>query len=322
MKNRSARVLAPALLLAACTGCAPEASLPDDGFVVVRGGRVAYRVLGAGPGIPALVIHGGPGSSSCLYPATLTRLAETRPVVIYDQLGSGYSSRIPPEDLPAFTDLDRFVEEIEALRSELRLDELHLVGHSWGAAVAMEYLLRGRTEGVRSVSFVGPLLSTEDWLEDARSLVATLSEASQDAIAASVETDNYSSNEFERANAEFESEYFRRTSPEDVDLRECNIRPPGNSGLYNYMWGPSEFLSTGTLREYDRTSELPALTIPTLFLVGEFDEATPERMSAYQRLVPGSELEVILGAAHLSNVDQPELFNGALIRFFESVEAR
>jgi proline iminopeptidase len=51
---------------------------------------------------------------------------------------------------------------------------LHLVGHSWGAAVALEYLLTGDRTGVRSVTFVGPLLSTSRWIEDANSLVTML----------------------------------------------------------------------------------------------------------------------------------------------------
>lgn len=74
--------------------CGQSARLPDDGFVDVPGCRVAFRVMGEGSGVPVLVIHGGPGSSSCIYPSTLTGIAAERPVIIYDQLGSGYSDRI------------------------------------------------------------------------------------------------------------------------------------------------------------------------------------------------------------------------------------
>ncbi len=125
--------------------CASSAPLPDDGFVNVPGGRVAIRVIGQGDGIPLLIIHGGPGGSSCTYPATLAGVAKARPVVMYDQLGSGHSDRMA--DLKRDAVLSRFVSEVAAIRAELALHKVHLVGHSWGAAVALEYLLTSDAKG-------------------------------------------------------------------------------------------------------------------------------------------------------------------------------
>ena len=187
MKTRYALFLILAGLAAACS--APPARsvddldrMPDDGFVEVRGARVAYDVLGGGPGVPALFIHGGPGGTGCGFTLSLDELSRTRPVIVYDQIGSGYSSRIPEDRRPDFTDFARFLEEIDALRAELNLEEVHLVGSSWGTAVALEYLLEGASDGVRSVTFVGPYFSTERWLADTDALIETLSEPFQAAM--------------------------------------------------------------------------------------------------------------------------------------------
>ena len=166
-KTAAALLLGATLVLAACTS---PPLLPDDGFVNAPGGRIAFRVIGNGHGVPMLIIHGGPGSSSCLYPETLAGIAESRPVVMYDQLGSGHSDRMTNLERDAV--LSRFVSEVAAIRAELGLEELHLVGHSWGAAVALEYLLTRSATGVRSVTFVGPLLSTSRWIQDANALVS------------------------------------------------------------------------------------------------------------------------------------------------------
>ena len=310
-------ILAASVLL---MGCDIAASLPDDGFVDVPGGRVAFRVIGSRGKIPVLVIHGGPGSSSCRYPSTFTGIAAERPVVMYDQLGSGYSDRIT--DLERHAVLPRFVAEVSAIRRELGLDQLHLVGHSWGATVAMEYLLTGDPDGVLSVVFVGPLLGTARWIQDANDLVATLSDETQSAIRTATETGDYSTPEFQAANTAFLAEFGIRTPLEDRDSSDCAMRPAGDSGLYEYMWGPSEFVSNGTLRDYDRIPRLPELEIPTLFLVGEYDEARPETMREFQSLVPGSVVEVIPDAGHVSMVDQPDLFNAAIIAFLADVEGR
>ena len=315
---RHVSLLVAASLVVGVVGCGQVPSLPDDGFVEVIGGRIAYHVVGAGDGVPVLVIHGGPGGSSCSYQSTLTGIAAERPVVMYDQLGSGHSDRIT--DLERYAVLPRFVEEVVEIREILQLDEVHLIGHSWGATVALEYLLTVEHDGVLSVVLVGPLIGTERWLQDADALVETLPPETQEAIRIATATGDYATPEFRAANDVFMSKFLRRTPRESRDLPACAARPPGDSGLYEYMWGPSEFVSTGTLRDHNRIDRLPELDLPTLFLVGEYDEARPETMREFQALVPTSSVEVIPDAGHASHVDQPEAFNAAILEFLAEVE--
>ncbi|MDB5233344.1 MAG: hypothetical protein JWR44_337 [Hymenobacter sp.] len=64
-----------------------------EGYIAVPGGKVWYQILGAGnPGVPLLVLHGGPGSGSGAF-GNFTALANERPVILYDQLGCGKSDR-------------------------------------------------------------------------------------------------------------------------------------------------------------------------------------------------------------------------------------
>lgn len=316
--NRTTYILSAILLLAG-VACNREALRPS-GFVDVPGGRVAFRVMGERDGIPLLMIHGGPGSTSCTYPATLTGVAASRPVVMYDQLDSGNSDRMV--DLQRDAVLSRFVSEVAAIRAELGLREVHLLGHSWGAAVALEYLLTAAPKGVRSVIFVGPLFGTDRWLQDANGLVARLPHEAQTAIRIAKETGGFTTPEFQAANAVFETQFLSRGPLDRSTLPECLTSPGGSVRLYNHMWGPSEFVSTGTLRDFNRIDRLPEIRIPTLFLVGEYDEARPETMLEYQALVPGSTVKVIPGAGHLVNVDQPQAFNQVINEFLASVETR
>ena len=88
------------------------------------------------------------------------------------------------------------------------------------------------------------------------------------------------------------------------------------------MWGPTEFTATGTLLDFDRTDRLHELELPVMFIVGRYDEARPETMFEFQRLVPGSVVEIVEDAAHFSMTDQPERFNALVGQFLASVEAR
>jgi proline iminopeptidase len=65
------------------------AELPrQQGHADVPGGRVWYEVVGDGPGLPLVTLHGGPGMPHD-YLAPLADLGESRRVVFYDQLGCG-----------------------------------------------------------------------------------------------------------------------------------------------------------------------------------------------------------------------------------------
>lgn len=312
--------LLAALALAACT---PVRPLPEDGFVKVPGGRVAFRVLGSGASVPVLMIHGGPGGTGCNFASTMGGLAASRPVVVYDQLGSGNSDRMT--DLARDAVLPRFVDEVSAIRERLGLKEIHLVGASWGATVALEYMLTAKPEGVRSLSFVGPLLSTPLWIEDAKSLVKMLPPESQEAIRAAIASGKFDTPEFKAADAVFSRNFNRRTvlSNERIkaEFGPCTSSPVrSNRVLYETMWGPSEFVATGTLREYERVDRLRELKVPTLFMVGEYDEARPDTMRKFQALVPGSIVKVIPDSGHSISVDQTRLFNDTLGEFMKDAE--
>jgi proline iminopeptidase len=310
------------LLIAAFSlaGCASQQPLPDDGFVDVPGGRVASRVVGGGDAVPVLLIHGGPGGTSCAYASTVGGVASSRPVVLYDQLGSGNSDKML--DLKRDAVLPRFVQEVQAIREQLGLKEVHLVGHSWGATVALEYLLTANPTGVRSVSFVGPLLSTPRWIQDANGLVRQLPPDVQDAIQTAKSTGNYDTPEFRAANEVFEANFGVRTPREQRQrLPLCASTPVRfNAQLYEYMWGPSEFVSDGTLRDYDRVGQLSVLKLPTLFVVGEYDEARPETVREFQKHVPGSIVRIIPGAGHGVTIDQTQAFNDVITEFISGVD--
>jgi len=68
----------------------------------------------------------------------------------------------------------------------------------------------------------------------------------------------------------------------------------------------------------ETTSSLPKFDIPTLILVGELDKLTPPPLSAKMRdSLRNAEFHIIPGAAHLSNLENPEEFNSHLLSFLD-----
>jgi len=309
------RGLLAALLLTLCSiGISRESPQPGQGFIDVPGGPVWYSVAGDGPGIPLLVLHGGPGGRICGY-ARLDALGNERPIIRYDQLGSGRSGR--PDDLSLWK-VERFVEELHVVRQQLGLGQMHLLGHSWGGSLAAAYVLEKGTDGIASVILSSPLLSTPLWVEDANYLRSLLPEDVQKTLTEHEAAGTTDSDEYQKASEVFYERHVNGGKLTESPA-ECDAAPSGKF-VYEYMWGPTEFHATGTLLDFDVTDRLHEIDVPVLFIAGQFDEARPERVAEFQELIPGSKLTIILDAAHSTLGRKPDEYRNVLENFLDSVE--
>ena len=70
------------------------------------------------------------------------------------------------------------------------------------------------------------------------------------------------------------------------------------------------------------TARLKDISVPALVIVGDQDAGTPPAMAqAIHENLPGSDLEIIASASHLSNVEQPAAFDRALTAFYNRIKA-
>lgn len=287
---------------------------PTQGFVSVPGGPVWYEIMGEGNSVPLLVLHGGPGGTSCGF-TRMAPMGNERSVIRYDQLGSGRSGR--PDDMNLWT-VDRFVEGLHALRNELNLEEMHLLGHSWGGALAAAYVLEKGTEGIVSLTLSSPLLSSPAWMEDANYLRAQLPPEMQDALDRHEAAGTLEHEEYLAATEEFYRRHVR--GGERLPSSDACAGAGGNDVIYEYMWGNTEFSATGTLVNFDLTPRLGEIDVPVLLMAGEHDEARPERMREFRSLINDARVEIIPDAAHGTLSRQTELYLAVLANFLSEAE--
>lgn len=300
-------IASPSLANTAAPSRAPQAwSAPDRELMVsVEGGKVYVRINDgvAPPGtVPAVFIHGGPGGTHVNF-AALLGLADERPVVLYDQLGSGKSER---PDNPADWRVERYVDELEAIRTALGIEKWHLVGQSWGSAVALEYAVRFPNR-VASTVLGGTFISTVHWITDANLLLAQMAPADRALVG---ECETPTPPPADACEAVFTKVYSPYYQPRlEPDLAEYRKRYGGkgfNPTVYKGMWGPSEFSSTGLLENYDATTKLLRLDgSKILFLIGQYDSARIDTVQEFVALTPGAELAVVPGGSHGFILDRP-----------------
>jgi proline-specific peptidase len=286
-----------------------------EGRVDVPGGQVWYKIVGSGDGVPLLTLHGGPGAGHD-YLESLEPLSSDRPIVFFDQLGCGRSDQ--PDDLSLWQ-IDRFVEEVDALRMGLNLSRIHLLGQSWGGWLAIEYLMGGPV-GLESVTLASTSSSIPQAASETKRLRDDLPEDVLDVLLHGESTSDFHSPEYEAAEMEFLKRHLCRldTWPDSIMRSMGNMA--GNPVPYETIQGPNEFTFNGNLKNWDRTDRLGEITIPTLITVGRYDELTPACAETMHRGIPNSELHVFEHSAHVSHIEESEKYIEILRAFLDKAD--
>lgn len=293
------------MLAASITPTGPERA----GYADVSGGRVWWRMDGVrhlrSDRAPLIAIHGGPGGSHD-YLLPLTKLAEERTIVLYDQIDCGRSEK--PGDPRNWT-IEHFVAEVESLRAALELERCLILGHSWGGLVAAEYASRC-PPGLQGAIFACPLLSTARWVADKLAYRAALPAQFQGPLVRHDGAAAAGNAGYQTALEAFARRHFCRLDPEPPEvtrlLRELN------GALYRRLWGDRAFACDGALNAYDASPLLPRLEVPCLFLCGEYDLSTPAANRDFASLVPAAKVSIIPGASHMPMFENPTAFLTAL----------
>src|SRR5579862_5221535 len=108
-----------------------------EGFVDAHGVLIYYMEVGQGK--PLMILHGGPGASHDYFLPYLLPLARHNKLIFIDERGSGRSEKL--EDPKGYT-VENMVEDVEAVRTELGLGKIALLGHSYGGVLAQAYALK------------------------------------------------------------------------------------------------------------------------------------------------------------------------------------
>ena len=265
-----------------------------EGFVEFRGHRTWYRVSGeaAAGTLPLLCLHGGPGSSS-VYFGPLEDLPG-RQVVVYDQLGCGESDR--PDDVE--WSLELFVDEVGAVREQLGLDRIHLLGQSWGGILAQQYVL-DHPAGVCSLILSSTLASTAQWTEQTTELFAALGPGATE--------------------EDYDAAHMCRLDPPPPEFEQWKTKR--NRDVYHAMWGPNEWTCTGVLAGWDVRGRLGEIDVPTLVLSGRFDSCTTAVAETLVRGIAGAEHVVFEHSAHVAVAEEPERYRQVVLDLMQRVES-
>lgn len=283
-----------------------------EGYMPFRDGQTYYRIAGeCEPGKkPLLCLHGGPGSTHNYF-EVLDYLAEEegRQVISYDQIGCGLSSA--PDDPSVYT-LGTWMDELKAIREHLQLDELHIIGQSWGGMLLIAYLCDEPHPGLKSAILASTLSSSSLWEQEGRRHIRMMPQKYQDALAEAEATGNYSGPAYDEAIADY---MVRFCDDIPADKRpECLTRPKKSGSLsYITAWGPNEYRAMGNLNPWEWDDKLPSVDVPCLITSGTNDLCSPLVAKRMFDLIPGAKWHLFAHSTHMSFVEEPEEYRAELV---------
>lgn len=241
---------------------------------------------------PAVVFLHGIGGDGTSWLPELDAMSVRCRAVAWDMPGYGGSPALPEMTFPALA------AALKDLLGKLGIERAHLVGHSIGGMVALEFAAR--------------------FPERVASLVLYATSPA-----------------FGKPDGDWQRDFLKaRLAPLDAGQRMAELAPsivesligdsPDEDGMARATAAMARVPEAAyraamqCLVTFDRRDALAELAVPTLVLAGEHDDNAPaammERMAGK---IPGAHFQVIPGAGHLAHFEQPAAFRAALDAFFE-----
>lgn len=257
------------------------------------GTRITYYLAGdmMSEQIPLFVISGGPGSDHRYMRVgdSFDRISARRPVIMFDQRGTSLSGAVT-----GAPKLDQWADDVEAVRAASGSERLHILGHSFGGIVAMNYVER-YGDHIASIVFTNSTASSIAGTESG------LRQMFPDRIE---EWGRVRANLTPRFKA---SEIAIFTGMEFVDLGRLDafLRAIAD---YTYNIEVNNALRQD-MADLDYADTLAALTVPTLVLHGRYDPViTPATAWKLHQQIPNSEITILPATGHLPFAEVPDAF--------------
>ena len=273
-----------------------------ESYLSLPGAQLYVREIGSGT--PLVILHGGPDFNHAYLLPEMDRLASAFRLIFYDQRGRGRSSSgVVPEDVT----IESEVDDLEKLRRHFSFPAISLLGHSWGALLALEYATRypDRTSGLVLMNAAPVSHADLLFLRERRQEVEAESLAKMRVIA--------STREFADGDIDVEAEYYRihfnaaLSRPELVEAVVSRLRTDFSPADILKARAIEDRLYTETLLspEYSLLPRLRQSRTPALVLHGDRDFIPLACASHIAEAMPAARLVTINNCGHFSYLERP-----------------
>lgn len=280
-------------------------SIPvSEGMVKVNNAELYYKIVGEGK--PVVLLHGGPGFDH-LHMLPMSELARDFKLIFYDQRATGRSKgKVGPDSIT----VDNFVEDLEGLRKTLKLEKMHVLGHSWGATLGLFYSIK-YAENLESLILMASCPSSEYFVEYFKNFKKKILPQDSLTLRKIEQSEAFKNKELEAI-----QEYYRTAvKPLFYDLATANrFDLSFSENTAKNQQAVAAFLMS-SLGDFDIYDKMSVIYCPTLIIHGDSDPFPLEAPLKMHKHIPQSKFVVLEKTGHFMFIESPDpLFS--LIRDF------
>jgi proline iminopeptidase len=254
----------------------------------------------AGCGAPLIVCHGGPGLWD-MFGSLADSLAGDVRVIRWDQRGCGRSERRGPYSVA------RSVADLDAVRSSLGLQRVAVLGHSWGATLALRYTL-DYPDRVSALVYVSGTGLGWDWPGPFQRAAASRLAASEPRLSELRARDRSEAEDRELAVLQWSAEFSggdARRHAEEMATPWFGI----NRECYDQIWDELR----RTWHEAPLVAECRALSVPVLIIDGANDLRPRWAVDSLEQALPNVTRVVLPGVGHMPWLEAPGSVNALIL---------
>jgi proline iminopeptidase len=280
----------------------------SDGYVPSAGSKIYYRSFGTGK--PLLIINGGPGMNSDGFVELAKALSKNNQIIIYDQRGTGKST-LPKVDSSTIS-MKLMVDDLENLRTYLKIKKWAILGHSFGGMLASYYatLYPENIECLILSSSGGMDLELLSYVSNRVDSRLTVGE---------MDSLNYWNKKISAGDTTFYARLHRglALAPAYVYNRKnipaiAERLTQGNSVINNLVWQDLQKI------KFDCKDKLSHFNKPVLIIQGKQDIIKPETALEEHKILKTSKLVLLDSCVHYGWLDRPGEYFAEVEKFVNS----
>jgi proline iminopeptidase len=271
----------------------------------VSAGTASLFCREIGRGQPIIVLHGGPDFDQGYLLPDLDRLADAFRLLYYDQRGRGKSADgVQPDDVTIGSD----AEDLDKVRQHFHLESAALLGHSWGAVLALEYALRHPTRVSHLILMNPAPASASDLAVFRKAYLQTLGadmERQREIVASAAYRDGDPEAVAARYRIHFKPALTRSEDYEKLmaTMRAGFLRQ-GKDGIVMARAVEDRLMrDTWEMDGYDLLPRLQTLNIPTLVITGDRDFIPREISAHIAQAIPNARLVTLKNCGHFTYLE-------------------
>ncbi|HWQ37815.1 MAG TPA: alpha/beta hydrolase [Burkholderiales bacterium] len=257
-----------------------------------------------GSGTPIVFVHEFAGDWRTWEPQ-VRHFSRRYHCIVYNARG------YPPSDVPAEVERysqSRARDDILAVLNALRIERAHIVGNSMGAFAAlhfgMAYSPRAASLVVCGCGYGAHPSQYAQFQAQSRELARTILDKGMAHVAA---TYGHGPSRLQ----------LKVKDPRGFEEFIRNFSEHSPQGSANTMLG----YQARRPSLYDLTAEMARVRVPVLIVAGDEDDPVLEPSLMMKRTIPTAALAVLPKSGHMTNLEEPQLFNHLLEDFFRQVES-